>query len=130
MRLTIPQYSKSIRGSITFHRIRLGADMRFVASLEERTLDRISAEYSVLERDAIAGLLATYSGPESDRVIWDILALSGGDSDKLLHFLHCAERDYRDILYWAEYYDNDPMVKDRDPKELVDKLMILFEKRA
>jgi hypothetical protein len=98
------------------------ADMILVALLEQRALARINAEYPASERDTIRDLLATYTGPEHERVIWDILELSRGDSDKLLHFLHCAQLDYRDILYWAEYYDNDP-IKDRDPGRLVNDLL-------
>jgi hypothetical protein len=26
--------------------------------------------------------------------------------------------DYRDILYWAEYYDRDPILPGRDPKQM------------
>jgi hypothetical protein len=94
-----------------------------VASLEHRAVDRIDAEYPASERESIKDLLATYAGPERDRVLWDILVLSRGDSQKLLHFLQCAQIDYRDILYWAEYYDNDPMLKGRDPRQLVNDLL-------
>ena len=92
-------------------------------SLEQRALDRITAEYAACDRDAAKDLLAGYAGPECDRVIWDILALSRGDSQKLLHFLDCAQRDYRDILYWTEYYDDDPMLRARGPKQLVEELL-------
>jgi hypothetical protein len=97
--------------------------MIYVTSLEQRAVDRIDAEYPASEREALNDLLATYAGPERDRVIWDILVLSRGDSQKLLHFLQCAQVDYRDILYWAEYYDNDPMLKDCDPRKLVNELL-------
>jgi hypothetical protein len=102
----------------------------FVGSLDQRALDRINADYPASESDAIRDLLVAYAGPERDRVIWDILELSRGDSQKLLHFLHCAHLDYRDILYWAEYYDNDPMLKDRDARELIDEMIIALKKRT
>lgn len=92
-------------------------------SLEQRALDRIAGEYSPAERSTVEDLLASYSGPERDRVIWDILALSGGDSQKLLHCLHTAQLDYRDILYWAEYYDKDPLVQDTDPQQMIKDLL-------
>jgi hypothetical protein len=94
-----------------------------VASLEQRAVDRIDAEYPASECEVIKYLLGMFAGPERDRVIWDILVLSRGDSQKLLHFLQCAQLDYRDILYWAEYYDNDPMLKERDPRQLVNELL-------
>lgn len=41
---------------------------------------------------------------EHERVKLAILKLSEGDPDKLQYYLDCAKRDYRDVLYWAEYY--------------------------
>jgi hypothetical protein len=32
-----------------------------------------------------------------------ILKLSQGNADKLLHNVQVAKQDYRDVLYWAEY---------------------------
>jgi hypothetical protein len=34
-----------------------------------------------------------------------------------------AWSDYRDILYWAEYYENDSMLRGRDPKQLVEEIL-------
>ena len=94
-----------------------------VPSLEDRALHRIDVEYPIGDRVAARDLLAAYTGPERGRVIWDILSLSHGDSQKLLYFLNCAQCDYRDILYWAEYYDDDPMLKGSDPRQLVSELL-------
>ena len=94
-----------------------------MAKLDEHTLERIADDYAPAEQETVAQLLQSYSGPESARVIWDILELSQGDSQKLLEFIHCAQRDYRDVLYWAEYFDTDPMLKGRDPKKLVEDLL-------
>ena len=41
---------------------------------------------------------------EHERVKLAILKLSEGDPDKLQYYLDSAKRDYRDVLYWAEYY--------------------------
>ncbi len=101
----------------------VSADKIIVPGLEERALKRIETEYCAADRDAVRDLLGGYAGPERERVIWDLLVLSRGNSEKLLSFLHSAQRDYRDILYWAEYYDHDPMLKGRDPKELVKQLL-------
>src|SRR5689334_5367774 len=94
-----------------------------MAKLAQRTLERIADDYPLAEQQTVVELLEVYSGPESARVIWDILKLSKGDSQKLLEFIHCAQRDYRDVLYWAEYFDNDPWLKGRDPKKLVEDLL-------
>lgn len=68
-------------------------------------------------------LLSGYSGPESGRVTWDILELSKGSLEKVRHYVQTAQKDYRDILYWAEYYDDDPLLRGRDPKQLVDEIL-------
>jgi hypothetical protein len=88
--------------------------------LEQRSLDRIEKEFPALEHANVIALLETYSGREGARVTWDILELSNGSSKKVRHYVQTAQQDYRDILYWAEYYDKDPMIKGRHPKKVVD----------
>jgi len=78
-----------------------------VESMEQRTLERIRQEFQQPDLDGVIELLASYSGPESDRVRWD----------------------YRDILYWAEYYTNDPLLRGRDPKKMVDEIIAKWEKK-
>ncbi len=56
-------------------------------------------------KDEVAGvlkLLAAYDGKEPFRVRLCILTLAEGRIDKIRHFLDVAEKDYRDILYWAD----------------------------
>jgi hypothetical protein len=101
-----------------------------MSNLEERALEKISEDYPVADCQAVVDLLATYSGPERARVIWDILQLSKGDTQKLLEFIYCAQRDYRDVLYWAEYFDTDPVLKNRDPKKLVEDLLAKWGTKA
>ena len=45
---------------------------------------------------------------EVDRVRRDILLLAKGDAEEVRHLVDAAVRDYRDILYWAEYMADDP----------------------
>lgn len=45
--------------------------------------------------------------PERERVPLAILKLSGGDADRVLATVEAANRDYRDVLRWAEYPDPD-----------------------
>ena len=40
---------------------------------------------------------------ERERVQLAILKLSAGNLDRLLHNVEVAKRDYRDVLWWAEY---------------------------
>ena len=91
--------------------------------LDERIRDRIAKEFPSSARAAVTELLSAYGGAESGRVHWDILELSKGDLEKVRHFAQAAQTDYRDILYWAEYYDTDPMLKGRDPRKMVEDII-------
>jgi hypothetical protein len=92
-------------------------------SIEQRTLERIAREFSVSDQALVIELLSGYSGPEIGRVAWDILELSKGSLESVRHYLQTAQTDYRDILYWAEYYDTDPLLRGRDPKQMVDDII-------
>ena len=100
-----------------------------VESMEQRTLERIRQEFQEPDLDGVIELLASYSGPESDRVRWDILELSKGELGKIGEYVTAAQSDYRDILYWAEYYTNDPLLRGRDPKKMVDEIIAKWEKK-
>jgi hypothetical protein len=89
--------------------------------MEQRTLERIRQEFQEPDQDGVIELLTRYSGPESDRVRWDILELSKGELGKIGEYVKAAQTDYRDILYWAEYYKNDPL-RGRDPKQMVEEI--------
>jgi hypothetical protein len=91
--------------------------------MEQRILERVSREFKDSDRDAVVQLLESYIGPESDRVRWDILQLSDGGVGKVRDYIKAAQTDYRDILYWAEYYKDDPMLRGRDPKKMVDEIL-------
>ena len=91
--------------------------------LDPRSVERITKEFSSGDRSAVAELLISYSGPEEARVIWDILGLSGGSAEKVRRYVEAAKMDYRDILYWAEYYQDDPMFRGRDRMKLTDDLI-------
>jgi hypothetical protein len=91
--------------------------------MEQRILKRVSREFQDSDRDAVVQLLESYVGPESDRVRWDILQLSEGGVGKVRDYIKAAQTDYRDILYWAEYYKDDPMLRGRDPKKMVDEIL-------
>jgi hypothetical protein len=74
----------------------------------------------------VLSLLGLYAGPEAERVVWDILVLSNGDVAQVIKYVGDANRDYRDVLYWAEYHDTDPMVQGRDAKEIVNEILEKF----
>jgi hypothetical protein len=101
-----------------------------VKSMEERILERIRREFQGADQNCVVELLASYSGPESDRVRWDILELSKGELEKIGQFVKAAQTDYRDILYWAEYYKNDPLLRGRDRKQMVDEIIAKWGKKS
>lgn len=41
------------------------------------------------------------------RVLRSLLVLASGDFSELERFVHCADRDWRDVIFWAEYEDHD-----------------------
>src|SRR6266480_2709793 len=92
-------------------------------SLEERTLARIIKEFGDANQAIVADLLRSYYGREQERVCWNILELSKENLDSVRQYVEAARIDYRDILYWAEYFDNDPMIAGRDPKQLVEEIL-------
>jgi hypothetical protein len=100
-----------------------------VERMEQRTLERIRQEFQEPALDGVIELLAGYSGPESDRVRWDILELSKGELGKIEEYVKAAQSDYRDILYWAEYYKDDPLLRGRDPKQVVEEIIAKWGKK-
>jgi len=93
-------------------------------SLEPRTLERIAKEFPATEQAAVIELLRSYTGPEAARVAWDILQLSKGSLASVRQYLAAARTDYRDVLYWGEYYATDPLLRGRDPKQVVADLLV------
>jgi hypothetical protein len=100
-----------------------------VENMEQRTLERIRQEFQEPDQDGVIKLLTSYSGPESDRVRWDILELSKGELGKIGGYVKAAQTDYRDILYWAQYYKNDPLLRVRDPKQMVEEIIAKWGKK-
>lgn len=98
--------------------------------MEQRILERINREFQHSDRDVVIELLERYAGPESDRVRWDILELSKGSVGKVTDYIKAAQTDYRDVLYWAEYYKDDPMLRGRDPKKMVDEILAKWGKKT
>ena len=92
-------------------------------SLEHRSVERVLREFPAGEQGAVTGLLNGYAGPEAERVVWDILELSKGSLENVRKYVLVAKTDYRDVIYWCEYYSTDPMLRGRDPKKMVEDLL-------
>ncbi len=61
---------------------------------------------------------------ERERVQLAILKLSEGNEDKLREFVAVAKRDYRDVLFWAEYPEESRL----DTPEKRARVRKMFEK--
>ena len=74
------------------------------------TRAQVEAEVARLYgNNSVKGIMALLDQYQSDgggveRVQLAILKLSGKDLAKLRHNITQAKEDFRDVLYWAEYY--------------------------
>jgi hypothetical protein len=91
--------------------------------LGNRITDRIAKEFPSSEQAAVAELLESYPESGEERVRWDILELSKGDLEKVRQYVKAAQTDPRDVMYWAEYYDTDPLLQGKDPKKIVEDII-------
>jgi hypothetical protein len=80
---------------------------------------------------SVLGLLDAYGVEayerERERVQLAIIVLSEGNESKLPELVAIAKRDYRDVLFWAEYPEEsrlDTPEKKRRMRELFEKLGI------
>jgi hypothetical protein len=60
----------------------------------ERSSEAIEALHNAIERTGY---------PETDRIVRCIIFLSEGNIEELNHYIEVADRDERDIMFWAEY---------------------------
>ena len=49
--------------------------------------------------------------------------MSKGSPDKVGQYVEAAKTDYRDVLYWAECFDTDRLLRGRNPKQMVDEII-------
>jgi hypothetical protein len=49
---------------------------------------------------------------------------------KIEEYVKAAQTDYRDILYWAEYYKNDPLLRARNPKQMANEIIAKWGKKS
>jgi hypothetical protein len=88
----------------------------------------VKAAFPESSRARVLELLDTY-GVESyererERVQLAVLKLSNGSEEKLGEFVAVAKRDYRDVIFWAEYPDESRL----DTPEKRQRVRKMFEK--
>ena len=99
-----------------------------MARSRDAVVAAIQATFPESSRARVLELLDRY-GVESyererERVQLAILKLSGGTEEKLREFLAVAKRDYRDVLFWAEYPEESRL----DTPEKRARVRKMFEK--
>ena len=100
-----------------------------MAHSPEDVLAAVGASFPKESRTRALELLDTYGlaahERERERVQIAIVKLSEGSEDKLRQYVDVAKRDYRDVLFWAEYPEEakvDTPEKRRKIRELFEKL--------
>ena len=100
-----------------------------MAHSREDVLASVRASFPRERRTRVLELLDAYGlaahERERERVQLAILKLSEGNEEKLRDLVDVAQRDYRDVLFWAEYPEEakiDTPEKRRQVRELFEKL--------
>ena len=78
-----------------------------MARTRDEVIAAVESSFPTINSARVLELLDTY-GVESyererERVQLAILKLSAGSEEKVREFVAVAKRDYRDVLFWAEY---------------------------
>jgi hypothetical protein len=99
-----------------------------MAHSRDEVVAAIQATFPESSRTRVMELLDGY-GVESyererERVQLAILKLSEGNEEKLREFVAVAKRDYRDVLFWAEYPEESRL----DTPEKKERIKKMFEK--
>jgi hypothetical protein len=99
-----------------------------MARSRDEVVAAIQATFPESSRARVLELLDTY-GVESyeherERVQLAILKLSEGSEEKLREFAAIAKRDYRDVLFWAEYPEESRL----DTPEKRERVRKMFKK--
>ena len=94
----------------------------------EEVIASVEATFPKESRTRVLEMLDSY-GVESfererERVQLAILKLSAGSEEKVCEFVAVAKRDYRDVLFWAEYPEESRL----DTPEKRERVRKMFEK--
>lgn len=77
---------------------------------------RVAADFAPADRGDALGLLELLGSEVGGqpRVLRCVLFLAEGNLARLAHFADRARVDWRDVMYWAEYDEQDRLVRDFD----------------
>jgi hypothetical protein len=72
-------------------------------SISRDVLKQIEDDFEKATQSEIVEMLSLYTGNETSRVQIDILQLAKGNAKEVEKLVDAAMRDYRDVIFWAEY---------------------------
>ena len=84
--------------------------MNHETELPKDITDKLIQDYGIQNFFKALDLL-TSQGDFADRIIRCIIYLADRDYKKLLQFTESAKRDFRDMIYWAEYIEGENKAK-------------------
>ena len=75
--------------------------------LSDTIREKVKQHFSASEDRKHAEALLLRYGEENEREVervrCDLFELCGSSLERLAHYIEVAKRDYRDIIFWAEY---------------------------
>lgn len=93
--------------------------------MQQDILDKIKYDFENAEEvvNILESMESMNQGPISDRIYRGVIFLSQGDMSKLNHFIELSFKDYRDLIWQAEY--EDPEVQKYDFNKSFNELGLL-----
>lgn len=80
---------------------------------KQNVLTAIKKVFPKIDSKEVENILNLYGErsheKEQERVKLAILKLSEGNFEELVYYKNIAKSDYRDVLYWAEYKNDQPI---------------------
>lgn len=89
--------------------------VRGAARLKRDVEMRVIADFALEERNEALSILQQLDDELGDgqcRVLRCVLFLASGELARLAHYAERAQADWRDVIYWAEYDDQDRRIRD------------------
>jgi hypothetical protein len=74
--------------------------------------ERVATDFPRRDIGPAIALLEAFGGRESQRVLRCVVHLSDGSLERLHHYLRSAEVDYRDVILFAEYDQQNHRIHD------------------
>lgn len=93
--------------------------------MQQDILDKINEDFENPEEvvNILESMESIDRGPISDRIYREIIFLAQGDMSKINHFIELSCKDYRDLVWQAEY--EDPEVQKYDFNKSFNELDLL-----